>query len=92
MCPVVAGGGAPSFGVATLDAAELMSGEAAAAAASATKALFDEVFLIIRAAISGPGNPRKMSLIETRIIDVSSVYANCGLYRRGDAVGGGSAS
>jgi len=63
MCPVTAGGGAPSFGVAPPDAAEPMRGEAAAAAAFATKALFDEVFLIIRAAISGPGNPRKIRFV-----------------------------
>jgi hypothetical protein len=40
-----------------------MRGEAAAAAAFATKALFDEVFLIIRSAISGPGNPRKIRFV-----------------------------
>jgi hypothetical protein len=63
MCPLAACGGAPSIGVAPQDVAEPMSGEAAAAAASATKALFDEVFLIIRAAISGPGNPRRIGFL-----------------------------
>ncbi len=47
---MAAGGGAPSFGFAPPDAAEPM-GQAVAAAVSATKALFDEVFLIIRAAM-----------------------------------------